>query len=99
MDNLSQVSGEKILWNDLCPSAQALEIAEYASHKDGVTLVVVPTSAEASRLKRSISFFLKDCEIDARIFPDWETLAYDVFSPHQDIISDRIQTLSELPQL
>ena len=99
MDNLPQVSGEKTLWNDLCPSAQALEIAEYASHKEGVTLVVVPTSAEASRLKRSISFFLKDCPIDARIFPDWETLAYDVFSPHQDIISDRIQTLSELPQL
>jgi transcription-repair coupling factor (superfamily II helicase) len=99
MDKLPQVTGEKTLWNSLCPSAQALEIAEYASHNDGVTLVVVPTSAEASRLKRSISFFLKDCDIKARVFPDWETLPYDVFSPHQDIISDRIQTLSDLPQL
>jgi len=58
MDKLPQVTGEKTLWNSLCPSAQALEIAEYASHNNGVTLVVVPTSAEASRLKRSMSFFL-----------------------------------------
>jgi transcription-repair coupling factor (superfamily II helicase) len=99
MDKLPQVTGEKTLWTSLCPSAQALEIAEYASRNNGVTLVVVPTSTEASRLKRSISFFLKNCDIDARVFPDWETLPYDVFSPHQDIISDRIQTLSDLPQL
>jgi transcription-repair coupling factor (superfamily II helicase) len=99
MDKLPQVSGDQNDWRSLCPTGQALEIAEYASQNSGVTLVVVPTSAEASRLKRAISFFLKDSEIDASIFPDWETLPYDVFSPHQDIISDRIQTLSELPLL
>ncbi|MDT8385372.1 MAG: transcription-repair coupling factor [Gammaproteobacteria bacterium] len=32
-------------------------------------------------------------------FPDWETLPYDIFSPHQDIISDRLATLARLPRL
>jgi len=31
------------------------------------------------------------------LFPDWETLPYDLFSPHQDIISDRIRVLHQLP--
>jgi len=32
-------------------------------------------------------------------FPDWETLPYDVFSPHQDIISNRLTTLYHLPNM
>ena len=99
MDKLPQVSGEKTAWSSLCPSGQALEIAEFATSNAGVTIIVVATSAEASKLKRAISFFLEGSEIAVTIFPDWETLPYDVFSPHQDIISDRIQTLSELPHL
>ncbi len=32
-------------------------------------------------------------------FPDWETLPYDSFSPHQDIVSERLTTLYQLPNL
>ena len=32
-------------------------------------------------------------------FPDWETLPYDNFSPHQDIISSRLTSLHQLPQV
>ena len=31
--------------------------------------------------------------------PDWEVLPYDLFSPHPDIISERLRTLFELPQV
>ena len=32
-------------------------------------------------------------KLEIRLFPDWETLPYDIFSPHPDLISERIETL------
>jgi transcription-repair coupling factor (superfamily II helicase) len=86
-------------WASLSSTAQALAIAESATNYSGISLVITATTAEASTLRRAINFFLQDSDISSRIFPDWETLPYDIFSPHQDIISDRIQILSELPTL
>ena len=86
-------------WATLGSTAQALTIAESAVNHDGLTLVITATTAEASALRRAINFFLQDSKIESQVFPDWETLPYDIFSPHQDIISDRIQILSELPTL
>ena len=86
-------------WARLSSTAQALAIAESATNYSGISLVITATTAEASTLRRAINFFLQDSDISSRIFPDWETLPYDIFSPHQDIISDRIQILSELPTL
>ena len=86
-------------WASLSSTAQALAIAESAANYSGISLVITATTAEASTLRRAINFFLQDSDISSRVFPDWETLPYDIFSPHQDIISDRIQILSELPTL
>lgn len=49
------------------------------------------------RLTRELRFFAPTLTI--LNFPDWETLPYDVFSPHQDIISQRIATLYKLPSV
>ncbi len=58
-------------------------------------LIITPDTSVAYKLKTQIEFFSsnKHC-VD--IFPDWETLPYDKFSPHQDIISQRLATLYRL---
>ncbi|MBA4151413.1 MAG: transcription-repair coupling factor, partial [Acinetobacter sp.] len=50
------------------------------------------------QLEEALTFFLgEDANFPLWHFPDWETLPYDQFSPHQDIISTRLQVLSQLP--
>ena len=96
---MSKATDNQSDWAALSSSAQALAIAESAVDYAGITLVITATTAEASILRRAINFFLQGSDVETKIFPDWETLPYDIFSPHQDIISDRIQILSELPTL
>lgn len=55
------------------------------------------SSLAAQRIEDEIRFYAADMPILP--FPDWECLPYDVFSPHQDIISQRLETLYRLPQL
>ncbi|MFC6672426.1 transcription-repair coupling factor [Marinobacterium aestuariivivens] len=78
-------------------SAQGYLITEAARRHDGITLVIAASSDEASRLASEAAFF--DPQAELLTFPDWETLPYDNFSPHQDIISERIHSLYRLPQL
>jgi transcription-repair coupling factor (superfamily II helicase) len=47
--------------------------------------------ADAQRLADEIAFFAPRLRI--AVFPDWETLPYDSFSPHEDLISERLATL------
>ncbi len=58
-------------------------------------LIITPDTSSAYRLKTQIEFFNNN-EKCVDIFPDWETLPYDKFSPHQDIISQRLATLYRL---
>lgn len=69
--------------------------------KHGVFVVVAKDSLSAYKLEQDLRFFLADkqAEIPILSFPDWETLPYDRFSPHQDIISNRIKVLYQLPEL
>lgn len=53
---------------------------------------------QAFEIEQSLRFYRKDKD-DILVFPDWETLPYDTFSPHEDIISQRLKTLSALPHL
>jgi transcription-repair coupling factor (superfamily II helicase) len=64
----------------------------------GLLVVVTQDSQAAQLLERELSFFSKSQVLNILSFPDWETLPYDSFSPHQDIISERLQTLFNLPQ-
>jgi len=85
-------------WGQLYGSAATLAIAEHVSRADSLTLVVATSMAEAYRLEDGLQFFLPD-STPILSFPDWETLPYDLFSPHQEIISQRLKTLYQLPSL
>jgi transcription-repair coupling factor (superfamily II helicase) len=80
-------------------SADALLIARFVQQqRDAGRLAAVFTAepGDTQRLEDELKFFAP--ELKVAVFPDWETLPYDSFSPHQDLISERLATLWELLQ-
>lgn len=75
--------------------AESLVIAEIAKQQQGLTLVITPDTRTAVRLEKILAELTA---LEVRFFPDWETLPYDNFSPHQEIISTRLSTLYWLQQ-
>jgi transcription-repair coupling factor (superfamily II helicase) len=74
-------------------SSDALALAQYAAQH--APLVVIAASAlEAQRLVEEIPFFAPTLRV--HLLPDWETLPYDHFSPHQDLVSERLATLHHI---
>ena len=86
--------GDKKHVGNLPGAALPLAIAELADAHDGHTLLAVPDPQTALKLLSETEQFTNG---EVSLFPDWETLPYDNFSPHQDIISDRIAKLYQLP--
>ena len=97
-------------WAGLTGTRSALAIAETARDHDGLTLVITRTTDEALQLEQAMRFFLDlgfdedqpavaSDGLELLSLPDWETLPYDLFSPHQDITSRRIRTLHRLPAI
>ncbi|HEV7138957.1 MAG TPA: transcription-repair coupling factor [Steroidobacteraceae bacterium] len=90
-------SRRHLRWQQLHGSAPALALAE-ATHSDQRLYVIVADAArELDRLAAELHFFAGE-RLTLLAFPDWEVLPYDLFSPHPDIISERLRTLFELPQ-
>ena len=80
-------------------SADALLLAELGVREKaaGKLLAIVTADAsDAQRLIDEMAFFAPD--LRCALFPDWETLPYDAFSPHQDLISERLATLWRIQQ-
>ena len=80
-------------------SADALLLARLGLREQGsgqLTAIITADSADAQRLIDEIGFFAPD--LRCVLFPDWETLPYDTFSPHQDLISERLATLWRINQ-
>lgn len=90
----------KQFWGQLHGSSLPLALAEYCQASQGVKLLIAPDNLSASQLLAELQFFLgeEDNKPELLLFPDWETLPYDQFSPHQDIVSERLSTLSRLQQ-
>ena len=84
-----QPQDHKIIGNVLA-GADVLAIAEIAEQYSGLTVVVTPDTKSAVRLERVLTEFT--C-LPVTFFPDWETLPYDNFSPHQNITSARLSAL------
>jgi len=85
-------AGARIDLPSLAGSADALALAEIAVANPGRLLAVVTANAaDAQRLLDEIPWFAPNLRV--RLLPDWETLPYDTFSPHQDLISERLATL------
>tara|TARA_R110001583_G_scaffold171120_1_gene324598 strand:- start:34764 stop:38237 length:3474 start_codon:yes stop_codon:yes gene_type:complete len=78
-------------------SSQGLLLAKTAQQHTGPILVLTDDTAAAHRLELEAKFYLGENPLPIMHFPDWETLPYDTFSPHQDIISERLEALHKLP--
>lgn len=97
---LYQPTKTKQIWGQLYGSSLPLALAEYCQQTPGIKLLVTQDSLEAQQLQAELNFFLDSSHSQELLFfPDWEILPYDQFSPHQDIISERLYTLSRIQQI
>ncbi|MDH6299283.1 transcription-repair coupling factor [Polynucleobacter sphagniphilus] len=90
-------AGQRFTFSGLVGSADAALIAQAATrHRQNYSVMVVfcAHAQDAQRLLEEIPAFAP--KIKARLLPDWEILPYDHFSPHQDLVSERLATLYEL---
>ena len=85
-------------WSGLHGSAQSIALLAAAGALPRVTLVVTRSSHQAQLLHRDLEL-LATGPLPVLLFPDHETLPYDPFSPHPDIIAGRLKTLSRLASL
>tara|TARA_R110001583_G_scaffold28426_3_gene100898 strand:- start:10154 stop:13636 length:3483 start_codon:yes stop_codon:yes gene_type:complete len=89
---------DRIVLANLQGSSLALTISECAKQQKAPLILITSDTPSAIKLQQELSYFVDD-KIELISFPDWETLPYDHFSPHQDIISTRIETLFKLPTI
>ncbi len=90
--------GQTVRWGELYGSSLSCHLAERAATAVGPLLVVTASGREADQVLAELTFFA-GTERPPWTFPDRETLPYDPFSPHPDIVSQRLRTLSALPRL
>lgn len=83
-------------WQGLHGSAGSLATARLAATAGQFVVYVAANPEAAFHAHGEIRFYAGDA-VPVRTFPDWETLPYDHFSPHQDIVSERLATLFDLP--
>jgi transcription-repair coupling factor (superfamily II helicase) len=85
-------------WRGLHGSARALALAEAVNTDTRPWIMIAADVRELERLADELRFF-GGPGLTILTLPDWEVLPYDVFSPHPDIVSQRLLTLSRLPGL
>lgn len=89
---------EKTSWNNLHGCSIGLAITSVAITNPLV--IITPDVLTSSRLEQEIAFFgNKDALPPVFTFPGWETLPYDHFSPHEDVVSQRLFSLHQLSHL
>ncbi|MBN1377996.1 MAG: transcription-repair coupling factor [Gammaproteobacteria bacterium] len=91
--------GQHARWGQLYGSSYSLAMAAACIHHNGPVLLIAESVHNAAKLELELRFFLQGLDIAVHAFPDWETLPYDSFSPHQDSISQRLLALYTLPKL
>ncbi len=83
-------------WGQLHGSSMALYLANGAQEHCGLSVLITKDAVSAQQMLQALAFY-KQPSLPLLHFPDWETLPYDMFSPHQDIISERIRGLYDIP--
>ena len=91
-------SRASVRWLGVRGAALPLALAEAAAAAQGPVAVFTEDAAQLERLETELAFFVRR-DLPVLAFPDYETLPYDRFSPHPDIISQRLRTLATLPML
>ena len=93
--NLAQLkAGEKRWIGNLQGSAAALLFKEIGQQNPHLFVIVARNQQHLAQLESELEFY----GLKPTIFPDWEILPYDRLSPHQDIVSERLAILSNMPQ-
>ena len=102
-ERLPSRPGEKTKALSLPGSGVALSLASLLQQTDKFILVLVEDPAAAEQLTQELSFFMSTAPDRPHLpilqLPDWETLPYDPFSPHREIVSDRLSALYRLTTL
>ena len=99
MDLPKLVPGRRYTLPRPAGSADSLLLAQLATREKAarrLTAIITADATDAQRLIDEMAFFAPD--LRCALFPDWETLPYDTFSPHQDLISERLATLWRIQQ-
>jgi len=94
--SLPERAGDTRTLGQLTGSACALECADISERHAGPVMLIAPDMQNALRLRDEIQQFT---DLKVISISDWETLPYDSFSPHQEIISSRLSSLYQLPTL
>ena len=89
--------GEAVCWDGLYGASKWIALAEAAQNAKKPFLLLLPDIRSVEAVSQDLSFFSPNLKL--HVFPDWETLAYDRFSPYQDIVSERLHTLSTMSHL
>ncbi len=97
--NAPTESGQRQLWGSLYGSGIGLVTSNTAQEYTAPVILVTPDTPSAQRIEYALKFYRGKSATAVMSFPDWETLPYDIFSPHQDIISERLFTLHQLQNL
>ena len=92
-------TSQHLHWGRLYGSSAGLAICAAARQHPGPVVVITTDMHSTEILEHELEFYRGRDEFPILTFPDRETLPYDVFSPHQDITSQRIGTLYKLPTL
>ena len=90
-------SGSTYYWGSLFGSSEALALIEFAKTQQQVVLYVAKDIKHYVQIQRALNFYNSSLKILG--FSNWEVLAFDHFSPHPDIVSSRLETLSQLATL
>ena len=89
-------AGDQRQLGQLTGAACAVECAEIVERHSGPVMLIAPDMQNALRLHDELKQFTDEPVLS---LADWETLPFDSFSPHQDIISSRLSTLYQLPMM
>src|SRR3990167_4448885 len=95
---LPKATDHRLHWGQLNHSSGPLAVSTLASQRAEPLLLITPDVHTANQWQEALRFFSAG-DFPILLFPDWETLPYDHFSPHQDIVSERLLTLFQLPRL
>ena len=92
-------NADKKIWQNLPGSSATVAIFNGALSTQQPVLLLTHDTPSALRLEQELASLNKQAKLPICLFPDWETLPYDTFSPHQDIISQRLATLYQLSRM
>ncbi len=90
LDQAAPLPGQIQRYAGLHGSSDALALSQFAV-KTKPLIIITETAQDAQRLLEEIPYFAPQLKVN--LLPDWETLPYDSFSPHQDLVSERLATL------